>query len=959
MGEAAAQSSGFYTKNMQEVVDSEKSYINTRRDKNNLKNLSDYNELWGICFSGGGIRSATLCLGIMQKLIRKDIFRFFDYLSTVSGGGYIGSCLTSLLSNPKECYLKTNEIEVEPGVEPGVELNTSPFTGLNKFDDYKNEAATRLSVRHQIHHLRTHGEYLMSRKEILSRDVQRAVGSLFTGILHHLILFSLALIALTALVHLGLFTITQYPAENHRKLITTDSPAIDAPFLLELNYSVDTYYKIDKDVLIALKAKEIPKDKIIRLLPLEDKVFYKGRQNFLKSLSPIVKDKRTQELILKLAGNPRESQAAYVINEIRTWLFARLGVPLYHMLYDGFKSKAWHYLISFCVGIVFCLFSYSLIGWIKNRIYDSNNNAIETAKSGFNLEDHYESNYVLGLNLASFVIITIGIVLYGIWNSSRPDPQGNHNYLSALFLPLGFALGTGVASLIFSNLARSFKLKEDRIRRSLYNAVQGSSFYSIIFSMLIPFSLVFLFSINYFKPKFWWSLVSLALSYCIFKTSGQGKKVAQILAKFYKFLLSFFLLLFIALAYNSVSDFLISQVYPNSAMAWFSINWVLLVVFLISTLIMVIFGYLVNSNRISPHYFYRDRLTEAYLKTDARINRSESHEKKRQGRPLVSVRNHENLKLSQLGENNNRGPYHIIVTALNLQGSDELNRKTMLSEHFIFSKYYVGSRITGYVKTAQYRDNETKLARAMTISAAAAGSAMGLYSFTAQAFATTLFNVRLGYWMANPWFYLKGNENPEPMYPFWPKWLMLEMLNKTTARDKMVNLSDGGHTGDNLGLLPLLQRRCKVIFICDGEADADYKFESFNNAVRMAYIEQNIEIEIDLSDIIPEKEKDGSYKMSKKSVAFGKIIYPPVDENAKEAEGKLIYLKSSLSAPKQQKMPLPVHVNNYYKGHPDFPHQTTADQFFDDAQFEAYRALGEYIAEQAVDEYSIISAGYT
>jgi hypothetical protein len=213
--------------------------------------------------------------------------------------------------------------------------------------------------------------------------------------------------------------------------------------------------------------------------------------------------------------------------------------------------------------------------------------------------------------------------------------------------------------------------------------------------------------------------------------------------------------------------------------------------------------------------------------------------------------------------------------------------------------------------------------------------------------------------MANPWFYLKGNENPEPMYPFWPKWLMLEMLNKTTARDKMVNLSDGGHTGDNLGLLPLLQRRCKVIFICDGEADADYKFESFNNAVRMAYIEQNIEIEIDLSDIIPEKEKDGSYKMSKKSVAFGKIIYPPVDENAKEAEGKLIYLKSSLSAPKQQKMPLPVHVNNYYKGHPDFPHQTTADQFFDDAQFEAYRALGEYIAEQAVDEYSIISAGYT
>ncbi len=812
MDETTAQNPEFYTDNLQDVLDSEKSYINTRRDKNNLKKLSDSNELWGICFSGGGIRSATLCLGIMQKLMKKNIFRFFDYLSTVSGGGYIGCCLTSLLSNPKECYLKTYETKEKPGEEPGLEPNTSPFTGLNKFDDYKNEAATRLGVRHQIHHLRTHGEYLVPRKDILTRDVQRAVGSLFAGILHHLILFSLALIMLTALVHFVLFAITKYPAKNHQKLSTTASPIIDAPFLLELNYSDDTYYKIDKDVLTALKAKEIPEDQINGLLPLEDKVFYKGRQNFLESLSPIVEDKPTQELILKLAGNPSESQAAYVKNEIRTWLFARLGVPLYHMLYDGFKSRAWHYLISFCVGIVFCLVAYGLIGWIKSRIYDSHNKAIESAKSGFNLEDHYESNYIFGLNLASLAILTMGIVLYGFWNSSRPDPQGNHYYLSALFLPLGFAMGSGVASLIFSNLARSFNLKEDRIRRSLYNAVQGSSFYSIVFSLFIPFTLVFLFSINYFKPKFWWSLVSLALSYGLFKSSGQGKKLTRILAKFYKPLLSLFLLLFIALAYNSVSDFLIRQVYPKWSMVWLTFNWVPLVIFVFFTLVMVVIGYLNNSNRISPHYFYRDRLTEAYLKTDARFNRGKSHEKTQQGRPLVSVRNHEKLKLSQLGENNNRGPYHIIVTALNLQGSDELNRKTMLSEHFIFSKHYVGSRITGYVNTAQYRDNETKLARAMTISAAAAGSAMGLYSFAAQAFATTLFNVRLGYWMANPWYYLKGNKNPEPMYSFWPKWLMLEMLNQidSTGQDgeSLRRWAHGGQLRTAAAAAKEVQRHC-------------------------------------------------------------------------------------------------------------------------------------------------------
>ena len=176
---------------------------------------------------------------------------------------------------------------------------------------------------------------------------------------------------------------------------------------------------------------------------------------------------------------------------------------------------------------------------------------------------------------------------------------------------------------------------------------------------------------------------------------------------------------------------------------------------------------------------------------------------------------------------------------------------------------------------------------------------------------------------------------------------MKEMLNKMTAREEMVNLSDGGHTGDNLGLLPLLQRRCKVIVVCDGEADGDYSFNSFNNAVRMAYIEENIEIDIDLSPIVPEKNKDGSYKLSKESVAIGKITYPPKKKGEHRTTGELIYLKSSMS---KLNRPLPVHVKNYKKGNSKFPHQTTADQFFDDAQFEAYRALGAHIADQAIQK---------
>ncbi|MDR0779786.1 MAG: patatin-like phospholipase family protein [Pseudomonadales bacterium] len=53
-------------------------------------------EEWcGLAFSGGGIRSATFNLGILQGLARHGLLKQFDYLSTASGGGYIGSWLTA------------------------------------------------------------------------------------------------------------------------------------------------------------------------------------------------------------------------------------------------------------------------------------------------------------------------------------------------------------------------------------------------------------------------------------------------------------------------------------------------------------------------------------------------------------------------------------------------------------------------------------------------------------------------------------------------------------------------------------------------------------------------------------------------------------------------------------------------------------------------------------------------
>lgn len=71
------------------------------KDANPIRS-EDMDGHWlGLALSGGGIRSASFALGILQALSNWDLFRRIDYLSTVSGGGYIGSSLTYFLQARK------------------------------------------------------------------------------------------------------------------------------------------------------------------------------------------------------------------------------------------------------------------------------------------------------------------------------------------------------------------------------------------------------------------------------------------------------------------------------------------------------------------------------------------------------------------------------------------------------------------------------------------------------------------------------------------------------------------------------------------------------------------------------------------------------------------------------------------------------------------------------------------
>lgn len=87
--------------------------INSRRESNGVRAVSadPGNGMSGLALSGGGIRSAAICLGAVQALQVSDKLKHLDYLSTVSGGGYLGCCLAANMSERGFPFLnETNDL---------------------------------------------------------------------------------------------------------------------------------------------------------------------------------------------------------------------------------------------------------------------------------------------------------------------------------------------------------------------------------------------------------------------------------------------------------------------------------------------------------------------------------------------------------------------------------------------------------------------------------------------------------------------------------------------------------------------------------------------------------------------------------------------------------------------------------------------------------------------------------
>jgi hypothetical protein len=228
------------------------------------------------------------------------------------------------------------------------------------------------------------------------------------------------------------------------------------------------------------------------------------------------------------------------------------------------------------------------------------------------------------------------------------------------------------------------------------------------------------------------------------------------------------------------------------------------------------------------------------------------------------------------------------------------------------------------------------------VSGAAASPNSGYHSSPLVTFLMTLFNARLGSWLGNPGpAGQKSYDESAPTQTITP--IVSEMFGLTSDRSPYVYLSDGGHF-ENLGLYEMVLRRCRFILVSDAGQDPDCTFEDLGNAVRK--IRVDLGIPIDFPDDIHIRARGAAPSTGDAYWAVARVRYSAVDMapdgTPDDYDGILVYVKPAIYGQE------PRDVYNYAQVSPTFPHESTADQFFSESQFESYRALGEHIIDQLV-----------
>ena len=378
-------------------------------------------------------------------------------------------------------------------------------------------------------------------------------------------------------------------------------------------------------------------------------------------------------------------------------------------------------------------------------------------------------------------------------------------------------------------------------------------------------------------------------------------------------------------------------------------------------------------NEFSMHHFYKNRLVRCYL--------GAGNAPKRDPDSLTGCRFHRRLQDSPLScpkmpKRPYAGPYAIVNCALNLNTGSELSTAERKAASFVFTPRVCGFEPQlssadaaphqtlsndGYRATAAFMmKNGPDLGTAMAISGAAASPNWGYHTSTPMAFLLTVFNVRLGWWVGQPpprqtersfrtarrLAQLVGrtfcaNRQPQPLCqplgrrPFREPWtvrtcappLPLHYRGRRRRRPQLL-IRSAGRRDSQMPRGFWRRNRYRRRFTAPRRGEARER-----GTLRGG---------VDLITAAP-TPKARAYPMCDEA--------EPAD--ADDMTGWLVYFKSSLTGDEAE------DVQQYKVDHPVFPHESTADQFFSESQFESYRKLGQHVVESTFERTSAISPPVT
>ena len=210
-------------------------------------------------------------------------------------------------------------------------------------------------------------------------------------------------------------------------------------------------------------------------------------------------------------------------------------------------------------------------------------------------------------------------------------------------------------------------------------------------------------------------------------------------------------------------------------------------------------------------------------------------------------------------------------------------------------------------------------------------------------------NVNIGQWLPNPKY-------GKPAFKA-RAWRLLADSKRPVADSGYCSISDGGFT-DNLGVIPLLKRPCRLIIALDSGCDPNHQLADLANVIRTARIHEGIEIrQLDASTIAELDIRPlalNEHRFCNRNYLIAQIVYPDTDHAGEHETGVLIYLKASLTGKDE-----PVDLLEQRVRIPVFHAVNTTDQFYTAQEFECYRQLGFHIAGKVARVISQLCPGAT